>query len=114
MSEAIQCGSCGIEKKAVNRWWRVIPSTDKKGREYLRIAKPGMFLKSGGVDVCGQTCLHVLVDRWMEKGSLELKMWPEPETKPVGLTEDVILEREPAAESTEAAVEETEVTGEGI
>jgi hypothetical protein len=104
-SQNIVCRACGTEKKAVNRWWRVIPTTDRKGQEYLRLVKPGMFLKSGGVDVCGQKCLQTLVDRWMEKGSLELKMWPERETKPVGLTEEVILGIESPAEEVKPQIE---------
>ena len=61
-----ECDVCGVEKKQVNHWWKA-----KEMADHIRVAKAETPLVQPYKDVCGQSCLHRLVDRWMETGSLE-------------------------------------------
>jgi hypothetical protein len=38
---------------------------------YITVAAAEAVVPKPYKDVCGQSCLHRLVDRWMETGSLE-------------------------------------------
>ena len=64
--KSISCDICGREKQETNRWWKV-----KEMADHVRIAKAEVPVPLPYKDVCGQNCLHRLVDRWMETGSLE-------------------------------------------
>lgn len=68
MSEgkSIACDICKAEKRVVNRWWKVRQMTN-----YITVAAAEAVVPKPYKDVCGQSCLHRLVDRWMETGSLE-------------------------------------------
>ena len=65
-----RCDVCGIEKKQVNHWWKVWLAPDK-GTRQLRLVAAGAPSSVHAKDACGQSCIHRLVDRWMETGSLE-------------------------------------------
>jgi hypothetical protein len=64
--EAVRCDVCDILKREVNRWWKV-----KQMSDHIRVYKAEEQADQPRKDVCGQSCLHRLVDRWMETGSLE-------------------------------------------
>jgi len=68
-----QCDMCGVDKKEVNHWWKVVKvDASKRNDPHLRVYKAEVNLgDSLHKDVCGQSCLHRLVDRWMETGNLE-------------------------------------------
>jgi hypothetical protein len=75
MAEAnsVSCDICKVTKREVNRWWKV-----RQMKHTIAVAPAEVVVPKPFKDVCGQSCLHRLVDRWMETGSLEK---PEVEQK---------------------------------
>ncbi len=62
--QAISCDICGAEKKQTNHWFVAC----EQGGE-LRVSGWGSRnrLKTGSKHLCGQTCLHKLVDEFMAR-----------------------------------------------
>jgi hypothetical protein len=60
--QAISCDICGAEKKQTNHWF----VTSEQGGE-LRVSgwSSRNRLRAGSKHLCGQTCLHKLVDEFM-------------------------------------------------
>ena len=63
IEQKITCDVCGVERKAVNHWYLV------------RANGSGFHLptqrKTGDKDVCGQSCAHKMLDRWLATRSLD-------------------------------------------
>ena len=80
MSErtVITCEACDIQKKETNRWWKV-----KEMTTHLRIFKAEVKVPKPYKDVCGQVCVHRLVDRWMESRPMEKVEEPAAEVPAV-------------------------------
>ena len=62
--QAISCDICGTEKKQTNHWFVAY----NQGGE-LRVSEwsPRNKLRPGSKHLCGQTCLHKLVDEFMDR-----------------------------------------------
>jgi len=62
--QAISCDICGAEKKQTNHWFVV----SEQGGE-LRVSgwSSRIRLRAGTKHLCGQTCLHKLVDEFMAR-----------------------------------------------
>jgi hypothetical protein len=62
--QAISCDICGAEKKQTNHWF----IANEQGGE-LRISgwSTRVRLRAGARHLCGQTCLHKLVDEFMAR-----------------------------------------------
>jgi hypothetical protein len=62
--QAISCDICGAEKKQTNHWFVAFEQTGE-----LRIGgwSSRNRLRSGSKHLCGQTCLHKLVDEFMAR-----------------------------------------------
>lgn len=62
--QAISCDVCGAEKKQTNHWF---VAAEQAGE--LRIAgwSSRSRLRTGAKHLCGQTCLHKLVDEFMAR-----------------------------------------------
>lgn len=62
--QAISCDICGAEKKQTNHWFVVCEQAGE-----LRIAgwSSRNRLRGGSKHLCGQTCLHKLVDEFMAR-----------------------------------------------
>ncbi len=66
--QAISCDICGAEKKQTNHWYVAC----EQGGE-LRVGgwNSRMRQRPGAKHLCGQTCLHKLVDEFMARASAE-------------------------------------------
>ena len=80
--QAISCDICGTEKKQTNHWF---VAYDQGGELRVSGWNSRNRLRPGSKHLCGQTCLHKLVDDFMAKA---LAVRPQPD----------------AAEETEVAV----------
>jgi hypothetical protein len=60
--QAISCDICGAEKKQTNNWFVAYTQEGE-----LRVSgwSPQKLLHSGAKHLCGQTCLHKLVDEFV-------------------------------------------------
>jgi hypothetical protein len=62
--QAISCDICGTEKKQTNHWF---VACDLGGELRVSGWKSRMRLRPGTKHLCGQTCLHKLVDEFMAR-----------------------------------------------
>lgn len=62
--QAISCDVCGAEKKQTNHWFVVC---ELGGELRLAAWSSRMRLRAGAKHLCGQTCLHKLVDEYMAR-----------------------------------------------
>ena len=62
--QAISCDICGTEKKQTNHWF---VAYDQGGELRVSGWNSRNRLRSGSKHLCGQTCLHKLVDDFMAK-----------------------------------------------
>ena len=67
IEQTVTCDACGTVKKEVNHWWIVY--LRKNGELAIKHANQYRPLKC--IDVCGQSCVHMILDRWMATGSIE-------------------------------------------
>ncbi len=81
--QAISCDICGTDKQQTNHWFVAYEQSGE-----LRISgwNTQSRLRSGAKHLCGQICLHKLVDEFMAK-TIAVRMptgaeKPESETKP--------------------------------
>lgn len=65
--QAISCDVCGAEKKQTNHWY---VASDQGGELRVSGWSSRNRLRSGTKHLCGQTCLHKLVDEFISR-SLE-------------------------------------------
>jgi hypothetical protein len=63
--QAISCDICGTEKKQTNHWF---VAYDHGGELRLGGWKSRNRMRPGAKHLCGQTCLHKLVDEFMARG----------------------------------------------
>ncbi|MGD0737612.1 MAG: hypothetical protein ABR976_20970 [Terracidiphilus sp.] len=63
--QAISCDICGTEKKQTNHWF---VAYDQVGELRLSGWKSRNRMRPGAKHLCGQTCLHKLVDEFMARG----------------------------------------------
>jgi hypothetical protein len=63
--QAISCDICGTEKKQTNHWF---VAYDQGGELRLGGWKSRNRMRPGAKHLCGQTCLHKLVDEFMARG----------------------------------------------
>jgi hypothetical protein len=63
--QAISCDICGTEKKQTNHWF---VAYDQGGELRLGGWKSRNRMRPGAKHLCGQTCLHKLVDEVMARG----------------------------------------------
>ena len=63
--QAISCDICGTEKKQTNHWF---VAYDQGGELRLGGWKSRNRMRPGAKHLCGQTCLHRLVDEFMARG----------------------------------------------
>ena len=84
--QAISCDICATEKKQTNHWF----VASEQGGE-LRVSgwNSRNRLRPGMKHLCGQTCLHKLVDEFMAR-TLAVRI-------SAGATEDVVALQQPAA-----------------
>ena len=97
--QAISCDICGTEKKQTNHWF----VANEQGGE-LRVSgwNSRNRLRPGSRHLCGQTCLHKLVDNFMAK-ALATRAQPS--------AEDEVVEQAAGADTsltTNTAYEEIE------
>lgn len=62
--QAISCDLCGTEKKQNNHWF---VAYNQAGELRLRGWNPRNRLHPGSKHLCGETCVHTLVDDYMAK-----------------------------------------------
>lgn len=61
------CDICGEKKKEVNHWFIAALYNG-----WLKLSLDNDYDRDGfSIDVCGQACVHTLVDRWLTTGRLE-------------------------------------------
>jgi hypothetical protein len=64
--QAISCDICGAEKKQTNHWY---VACEQAGEMRLGGWNSRMRQRPGAKHLCGQTCLHKLVDEFMARTS---------------------------------------------
>jgi len=64
--QAISCDICGAEKKQTNHWY---VACEQGGEMRLGGWNSRMRQRPGAKHLCGQTCLHKLVDEFMARAS---------------------------------------------
>jgi hypothetical protein len=64
--QAISCDICGAEKKQTNHWY---VACEQAGEMRLGGWNSRMRQRPGAKHLCGQTCLHKLVDEFMARAS---------------------------------------------
>lgn len=62
--QAISCDICGAEKKQTNHWFVV---TEQGGELRISGWSTRIRLRAGTRHLCGQTCLHKMVDEFMAR-----------------------------------------------
>ncbi len=77
--QAISCDICGSEKKQTNHWF---VAYDQGGELRVSGWNSRNRLRSGVKHLCGQTCLHKLVDNFMAK-ALATRVQPAAEDEVV-------------------------------
>jgi hypothetical protein len=70
--QAISCDICGTEKKQTNHWF---VAYDQSGELRVSGWNSRNRLRPGSKHLCGQTCLHKLVDEFMAK-ALAVRLHP--------------------------------------
>lgn len=62
--QAISCDICGVEMQHTNHWFVAYDQSEE-----LRVSgwSAGKRLRAGAKHLCGQTCLHKLVDEFMAR-----------------------------------------------
>jgi hypothetical protein len=68
--QAISCDICGAEKKQTNHWFVAYAHAGE-----LRVSgwKPDRRMRAGAKHLCGQTCLHKLLDEFIA-GSVSIRL----------------------------------------
>ena len=70
------CDMCGAVRGATNHWFMV--------DDLLVVGLPGAIVvkrwesskfASAQIHLCGQKCVHALLDRWLTTGSNEIRDW---------------------------------------
>jgi hypothetical protein len=95
--QAISCDICGTEKKQTNHWF---VAYDQGGELRISGWSSRNRLRAGSKHLCGQTCLHKLVDDFMAR-ALQARTQPGAEAEPEPATTDV----SPTLETGEPEVE---------
>jgi hypothetical protein len=74
--QAISCDICGAEKKQTNHWFVAYTHAGE-----LRVSGWGVQgrVRAGSKHLCGQTCLHKLVDEFIAAGANGRVHTPTPE-----------------------------------
>jgi hypothetical protein len=74
--QAISCDICGAEKKQTNHWFVAYTHAGE-----LRVSGWGVQgrVRAGSKHLCGQTCLHKLVDEFIATGATGRVPTPTPE-----------------------------------
>jgi hypothetical protein len=88
--QAISCDICGTEKKQTNHWF---VAYDQGGELRVSGWSSRNRLRAGSKHLCGQTCLHKLVDDFMAR-SLSVRTQPGAEAEPETLATDASLTSE--------------------
>ena len=57
----VSCDVCGAQKRSVNHWWKI-----KEMASHVRVYRASETVPRPYKDVCGQSCAHRLMDKWME------------------------------------------------
>jgi hypothetical protein len=99
--QAISCDICGTEKKQTNHWF----AAHEQGGE-LRLCgwTSRNRSRAGSKHLCGQTCLHKLVDEFMAR-SLSSRMPPataEPPEARAAATDTSLTSASPSADAEPA------------
>jgi hypothetical protein len=99
--QAISCDICGTEKKQTNHWF----AAHEQGGE-LRLCgwTSRNRSRAGSKHLCGQTCLHKLVDEFMAR-SLSSRMQPataEPPEARAAATDTSLTSASPSADAEPA------------
>jgi hypothetical protein len=78
--QAISCDICGAEKKQTNHWFVAYTHAGE-----LRVSGWGVQgkIRAGSKHLCGQTCLHKLVDEFIAGGATSRTQAPALEAEPV-------------------------------
>jgi hypothetical protein len=99
--QAISCDICGSEKRQTNHWF---VAYDQGGE--LRVAgwSSRNRLRPGSKHLCGQTCLHKLVDEFMAKAISGRATIGADEPELVDHVADRVLDRSAAAAADRYAV----------
>jgi hypothetical protein len=100
--QAISCDICGTEKRQTNHWFVAYEQAGE-----LRVSgwTSRHRLRADSKHLCGQTCLHKLVDEFMAK-SIALRARPAPDEdalEPVSMAADSSLTTTPAREDFESS-----------
>ena len=75
--QAISCDICGTEKKQTNHWF---VAYDQGGELRVSGWNSRNRLRPGSKHLCGQTCLHKLVDDFMAQ-ALSTRVQPSAEER---------------------------------
>jgi hypothetical protein len=70
--QSISCDICGAEKKQTNHWFVTCAHA---GELRVSLWSAQAKLRAGSKHLCGQTCLHKLVDEFIA-GSMTVRMQP--------------------------------------
>jgi hypothetical protein len=73
--QAISCDICGTEKKQTNHWF---VAYDQGGELRVSGWSSRNRLRPGSKHLCGQTCLHKLVDEFMARAISSSRTQPSP------------------------------------
>lgn len=99
--QAISCDICGAEKKQTNHWF---VASEQAGELRVSGWDSRNKLRTGTKHLCGQTCLHKLVDEFMASLVADRK---SPSAADLSLLEDPLPDVE-ASLTSNAAYSETE------
>jgi hypothetical protein len=99
--QAISCDICGSEKRQTNHWF---VAYELGGELRMSGWSSRHRLRPGSKHLCGQTCLHKLVDEFMAK-SIAVRAQPSEDEEPaLPIATDASLTSKAAYEDVESSV----------
>jgi hypothetical protein len=102
--QAISCDICATEKKQTNHWF---VAYEQAGELRVSGLDPRSRLRTGTKHLCGQTCLHKLVDEFISKAlaaPLHADAAQEPVATPAAVPTDTSLTSNAAGVQAESPV----------
>lgn len=83
ISQKVICDVCGVEKRDTNHWYTLHLQSYTTAHFTTRLVltqfNPVEQTTGSQKHACGQACVHKLVDRWLQTGSLEPARTPARE-----------------------------------
>jgi hypothetical protein len=97
--QAISCDICGAEKKQTNHWF---VASDQGGELRVSGWNSRNRLRAGSKHLCGQTCMHKLVDEFMAR-TIAARLAPPADADTVSAEADASLTSDAAYSEVESS-----------